>query len=600
MVRPPPSTDARSSTTGADHETITVLHVDDEPDFADMAAALLEREDDAMAVETATSADEGIERLAEGGVDCVVSDYDMPEQNGLEFLERVREDYPDLPFILFTGKGSEEIASEAVSAGVTDYIQKEPGADRYAVLANRIENAVAKRRAETNYREIFEKAADGIVVHHPQTGEILDVNRPFCEMLGYSREELCSMTVGDFSLGEEPYTQAEARRRIQQASTEGPQVFEWVDETKDGDRLPVEVHLKRTTISGRERVLAIVRDVSERRERERELERTTRRLETIFEASPDAVFVHDVDGTLLEVNQRACEMLGYDYDELVGKTVWDLSADPDRDSVRARWREMSPDETTSFDGVHERADGSTFPVEVRVARVGVGDDPQFVAIVRDVTDHVERENRLRRKNERLEEFASIVSHDLRNPLNVLQGSLDLAEETGATDHFDRCRRAADRMEVLIDDLLALARQGETSAEQERVELAWVVEACWRNVETADATLRVETNATIRADQSRFKQLLENLVHNAVEHAGEAVTVTVGPLDDGFYVEDDGPGIPAAERERVFEVGYSTTEAGTGFGLSIVEQVADAHGWDVRVTEGTDGGARFEITGVEFD
>ncbi|GAB6878503.1 hypothetical protein JCM17823_07770 [Halorubrum gandharaense] len=128
--------------------TIRVLHVDDEPDFAEMAAASLEREDERFVVDTATSAGSGLDRLNETDFDCVVSDYDMPGENGIEFLKAVRDNVPDLPFILFTGKGSEEVASEAISAGVTDYLQKGTGTDQYTVLANRVTNAVEKWRAE--------------------------------------------------------------------------------------------------------------------------------------------------------------------------------------------------------------------------------------------------------------------------------------------------------------------------------------------------------------------------------------------------------------------------------------------------------------------
>ncbi|MFT4947868.1 MAG: DNA-binding NarL/FixJ family response regulator [Natronomonas sp.] len=133
---------------GADSSRIAVLHVDDEPGLAETTAEFLQHEDDRLTVETATSASEGLDRLAEAAFDCVVSDYDMPEMNGIEFLKAVRATYPDIPFVLFTGKGSEEIASEAVSAGVSDYLQKRGGTERYTLLANRIENLVAQHRAE--------------------------------------------------------------------------------------------------------------------------------------------------------------------------------------------------------------------------------------------------------------------------------------------------------------------------------------------------------------------------------------------------------------------------------------------------------------------
>jgi signal transduction histidine kinase len=154
------------------------------------------------------------------------------------------------------------------------------------------------------------------------------------------------------------------------------------------------------------------------------------------------------------------------------------------------------------------------------------------------------------------------------------------------------------MDALIEDILTLAREGDRVSEMEVVDLGDVCEACWGHVETAEARLEVTTDKTIRADRSRLQQLVENLIRNAVEHGGDDVTVTVGDLDTGFYVADDGPGIPADERESVFDAGYSTAADGTGFGLSIVSQIVDAHGWQITLTESESGGARFEITGTQ--
>jgi PAS domain S-box-containing protein len=228
-----------------------------------------------------------------------------------------------------------------------------------------------------------------------------------------------------------------------------------------------------------------------------------------------------------------------------------------------------------------------------------------------------RERELARQNERLEEFASVVSHDLRNPLSVAIGHLELARSADdpavAEDHFGRVERAHDRMDDLITDLLSLARQGQTVGETERVSLQEVAERAWRSVETGAATLAVAGDRTLPADPERLTALFENLFRNSVEHgstgsrpeagdvaghAGSDVAVTVGATDDGFFVADDGPGVPPADRDRVFEHGYSTAGSGTGFGLNIVRSIARAHGWEVSLTESADGGARFDVTGVD--
>jgi signal transduction histidine kinase len=210
--------------------------------------------------------------------------------------------------------------------------------------------------------------------------------------------------------------------------------------------------------------------------------------------------------------------------------------------------------------------------------------------------------RIERQRDQLEEFASVVSHDLRNPLGVVQGYLDLAEQTGDPEHFDRCRNALGRMEALIDDLLVLAREGQPIGETESIDVAEIVRDCWELVPTEDATLEISDSAVFTGDWSRVQQLFENLLRNAVEHGGRDVTVRIGVLDggSGIYFEDDGPGIPEEEREQIFADGYSTGQEGSGFGLSIVQQIARAHTWDVRVTESATGGARFEVTGVEIE
>jgi signal transduction histidine kinase len=198
-----------------------------------------------------------------------------------------------------------------------------------------------------------------------------------------------------------------------------------------------------------------------------------------------------------------------------------------------------------------------------------------------------------------------------------------------SEHLDAVASAHDRMETLIDDLLTLARHGDDAVDVEPVALAELVDDCWRSVATAETTLVVAVDAdwSIRADRSRLRQLVENLLRNAVEHGGADVTVTVGALDGGgggagdadaddiededgdgagagdggseggFFVADDGPGVPGDECDRVFETGYSTA-SGTGLGLSIAGRVADEHGWSIRLADSEDGGARFEISGVE--
>lgn len=209
-----------------------------------------------------------------------------------------------------------------------------------------------------------------------------------------------------------------------------------------------------------------------------------------------------------------------------------------------------------------------------------------------------REEQLRQQNERLEAFASVVSHDLRNPLTLLSGSLELAEATGDPEHFEDAHAAIDRMEGMIDDLLVLARQGDTVDDRQPTSVAGVVEAAWDEVPTADASLEITDERIASVDPDRLRQLFANLFRNAVEHGGDDVIVEFGTFEDGVYVADDGPGIPEEERDQVFDHGFTTSSDGTGLGLKIVADIADAHGWELAVAESEAGGARIELHGVK--
>ena len=219
----------------------------------------------------------------------------------------------------------------------------------------------------------------------------------------------------------------------------------------------------------------------------------------------------------------------------------------------------------------------------------------------DITERERYRSELERQNERLERFAGVVSHDLRSPLNAAIGRVELAHESRDDENLEAASSALERMETLIEDLLSLARSGQPISGTEPMTLSAVVDRTREVVDTNPAPVLVEDDLEFEADPDRLQQLLENLFRNAVKHgqAEDHVTIRVGALDsgEGFYVADDGPGIPTEEREDVFSFGYSTEEGGTGFGLAIVREIAEAHGWTVSVAESTTGGARFEVADV---
>lgn len=195
-----------------------------------------------------------------------------------------------------------------------------------------------------------------------------------------------------------------------------------------------------------------------------------------------------------------------------------------------------------------------------------------------------------------ETFASMVVHELKNPVAIAQGYLELARETGDLEKLQNAEQALEQLDSILTNELALLR-GDDLQELAVGALSDDASAAWESVVTNGAELRVDGSLEFRADHDLAVRLLANLFDNALTHGGDEVTVRVGALDAGFYVEDDGQGIPPEERDRIFDRRYSNG-AGTGLGLAIVDRIATAHDWDVTVTDSERGGARFEITGVD--
>lgn len=199
----------------------------------------------------------------------------------------------------------------------------------------------------------------------------------------------------------------------------------------------------------------------------------------------------------------------------------------------------------------------------------------------------------------LEEIACMISHDLRNKLNIVNGRLELAEETGETEHFRACADALDGVEAIADMVVTLARSGKPLDEVEAVDLRDATTTAFDPLNDPETQLTVKASATIMADPSCLSQLLENLFRNAIDHSSGPVRVEIGLLDNGFYVSDDGPGIPADIREEVFELGVSSSPDHDGKGLAIVRRLAEAHGWTVDVADSLLGGTRVEVRDVVF-
>lgn len=324
----------------------------------------------------------------------------------------------------------------------------------------------------------------------------------------------------------------------------------------------------------------------------------------LLATTEDGLIVVDDDGEIADYNAVARRF--FTTGAPIGHSLADIAPSV-ADALPAAGLDDAAERTTERHAIEltHTADGEKRVYSMDISSVTDMDTVHGYALVlREVTERHANRAELRRQNDQLDDFANSISHHLRNPLQVASGQTEMARREladgppGALDRVDDLEQSLERMETIITDLRTLAKQGKSVESTAFVSFGDVVEEAGAHVETGDWTLTVERDGTIRADQGRLLSILENLVRNSVEHAGPAVDMSVELTDDGFVFCDDGPGIDA-ERDRLFEYGYTTSSEGTGLGLSIVKTMAESHGWDVRVDTDHDG-ARFVVTGVVTD
>lgn len=312
----------------------------------------------------------------------------------------------------------------------------------------------------------------------------------------------------------------------------------------------------------------------------------------------DVFYIYDADGRLTYWNQRLNELFDRSDDELAGMEPTEFFVAEDRPDVEAALAEIFESGRTIVEARAETTEGPvTFELSGQLITDADGTVLGFSGTGRDVTERLEREWHLERQNERLTEFADLLAHDLRTPLAVASGHLELAAEAPSSEHVEAAKAGLGRLEAIIDDIRTATREGVLATDEVTVDVAAVARAAWNHVESDGAVLEPPSSILIDADEARLLRLFENVFANAVTHGpadDERVTVRVEATPAGFAVEDDGRGIAPEDREWVFDPGASRADDGTGFGLYIVRAIAEAHGWAVAVTSGERGGARFEF------
>ena len=424
-------------------------------------------------------------------------------------------------------------------------------------------------------------------------GTFVEWNAKFATVTGYSDDELSDLKPTDIVSEAEREVVEDAIETVLEGAHSSR--FSTVLETKTGSHIPYEFRWAPLDSEDRtdKAVVSIGREIDDHESVKRKQEQRQQRYRILAENFPNGgVFLFDEEMRLEIAQGRGLEAAGIDPGDFEGQRVEAVFDD----EQPSRFVEMCQ---AALDGRSQTSKLTFNDRTFRVYTVPVGeatDGAQSgVAMTQDITDQTE----VMGQSKRLDQVTNVVSHDLRNPLTVAKAHLELAREASDSEHLDEVEYALTRMETLIEDVLTLSRLGTVLGDRELVALSTMATDCWATVDTADATLTSRADRKIEADKSRLRQVFENLFRNAIQHGADDVTVTVGELDDGFYIEDDGPGISEDARHEVFETGYTTRKKGTGFGLSIVKEIVNAHDWGIRLAADQHGGARFEITGVTF-
>ncbi len=487
-------------------------------------------------------------------------------------------------------------------------------------IAERMRAAEALRVSEASYRAIFDAAEDAIFVHDIETGAIVDANPKACATFGYTREEFRRLDVGALGSGERPYTHQDAMALIARAAAGEELRIEWHGRSKDGALRWHEVFVRRVTIGGQERILALARDITGRKVAEAALRASEEQYHAMFNASIDGLALWNAAGEIVDTNPALWRMYGYSDDE--------YSALPAGRYTGPCYHPDFLKAVAAGESIHSevsdlRKDGSALEVEVHGIPMQYQGQPHVLTIARDITEKKRSAEELTRQRESLyqrEKLAALgsllagVSHELNNPLSVVVARAVLLEEQGnpATQAAaTKIRTAAERCARIVRTFLAMARQQQPERGPVAINdvIAAALDITAYPVRTS--SIEVELNLAkdiplIHADADQLHQVLLNLIINAQQslqdHPGPRRIRVTSRFDAAaelvrVTVADSGPGIPPHLRARIFEPYFTTkpTGIGLGVGLAVSLGIVEAHEGTLTVACPAQGGAEFAIT-----
>ncbi len=477
------------------------------------------------------------------------------------------------------------------------------------------------RRSEATYREIFDAANDAIFVHDPETGAILDVNRKMTEMYGFTAEEARSLGVEDISSGVPPFVQERAAELVRRAASGEPQLFEWHARRKDGSLFWVEVNLKRGSIAGEERVLAIVRDITERKRMEQALRESEEWYRATFEATGTAMFLVDRKGLIADANREMESVFGYSRHEVVGRMRYmDLIMPEDLERVKRYSRLLLKGDIkgpVQFEIKARHKSGRAIDALISVNMLP--EIERSVISLMDITDKKIYERELEARAEQLRDFLDIAAHELRHPATLLKGYAMTVSRHGKSMDEEAWRESlkaieagADRLVYVVEELLDVSRlqRGLFTLNEREAPVVEAVELAAQEMRARAGDRKIVVAAegdlgTARLDHERIVRLLIILLDNAVKYSppDSPVELRAERTPEGleFSVLDRGVGVPEEKSEGIFErfvqVGDVLHHSGPGLGLGlyIARRIVTAHGGRIWHQPREGGGSVFRFT-----
>ena len=615
--------------TQSDQSSINVLHVDDEQGFLDTSKKILELQGQ-LKVTSASSVTEGLKLVKKENFDVIVSDYEMPETNGLEFLKIIRDQDKEIPFLLFTGKGREEVAINALNLGADGYLNKFGSPETvYGELVHAIQRASKLKKqqielikSEERYRTVVENANQAILLF--QNGYYRFANKKAVELSGYTIEELLSISPLSLVHPDDIDHVSQLTIKYQQLRKKGSKVpqeekFRFI--TKKGKTKWV--HLKTILVrwEGKTAALNFFTDITKEKKTEEALHESQKRHQLINETITDAIFIQDMNLRVTYVSPSVKTLSGYTSEEVMNLKTEDFMTPESyargvSDFVNAlnlgKQGKDSEIPLTVYEYI--RKDGSTFWGELRtnLIRDDKGNLIGLQGTLRDITERKQSEfamkdamARLELLNEKLEVVSKLTRHDSRNKLaailnNIYLAKQEIPENSNISKYFTAIESATDQLEKIFEfskiyEVLGTEKIATINVKEK------IDEAVLLANKTSEIIIENKcNNLTVKAD-SLLRQLFYNLLDNSLQHGEHVTKIKVyyknGKENTLLFYEDDGIGIPEHEKEIIFKEGYGK---GTGYGLFLIQKICEVYGWTIK-EEGEQGkGAKFIITIPKID